>query len=1276
MMRRRIKKALVYIVAVTMLISSASFEYVYADEPVTVDTPADEVGENEGGDGTQLGIDTSLPVLTEATEPKEPDDPELEEGNDTGDDEGEPVVETPVEPENKVNAEEPVVEGGTEEEPEKAGKVTTEADPDAVTAIGPYANDRIDMEFKPALDIVLMELPEMIVIYKGEDRQEISVEWECADDYNELLGNYRFVPILTDYKLADDLEIPAITVRIENEESGPVGGTLEYDPGIEVPVVGNGALRLRGGSLPASYNKYTDGTLPRGVPDVRRQNPYGTCWAFASIGAMETDLIHDGGGKDLSELHMAYYASHEYNDPKGCRSDSTWWSSSNGAGWLNNGGHILAGLRLLSNMVGAVDESDVKYSSVSSNPGTYSLDDSYVTSKDSVRIRNAYIIDVVNDRTGVKNAIREHGGVATSYFDDNAGYNGTHNSYCYNTSTYNHAVMIVGWDDDFSKSKFNYTPSGDGAWLVRNSWGYNGYGHSGYFWLSYYDPGLTAFGEAIAYDVSTDVFDNCYAYDGQPLESMYSSFSSGVSVVTKYDVDAGETIRAVGFETADANLSAEVTVKNLTSGQSVTKTVGTSFAGFYTAEFNNTLDFPVDSEAEVTIRYTAPGNGQVTLVVESPTYIGYWGCVYYTGRLDKGCTVNGRSVEYDPRIKLYTDDATFSTSDNVKLEESSFSGHWEDTAQIRFATDSNVQNMSLVTWTSMNTNVATVSPSGLITFGAKKGTAKIKGEYTSGGQTETVWVSATVQPYNVTYHITSDTVTTGMRGTYNASARTFTGEFYPGDSADSTLFNAMRKSGYYVTAWYSNSSCYERYKVGWNPTDKRDLELWPKWGQLTMSVKYYAPYSSFTGYDPYTRHTIRNNILADQLPYTLPDATGCSENPNNYAVSYNNSHYYQKVFSYWSSDAAGRYRVTSVTSSAFNVRYEGGVYKANTDITLYPQYRDVAPAAPPAVNVYYRTHVQNVGWQGFVSNGAVAGTTGRSLRLEGINIYLSGNPNLGVQYVTHCQDYGWLTWSSNGEMNGTTGEAKRLEAIMINLTGPDKDRYDIYYRVHAQDVGWMGWAMNGQAAGTAGFGRRLEGIQIVVTQKGAGISSRVAGITSVTSSRYISTSGVTPSVPNAGVPNVSYRTHVENVGWQGWRTNGQFAGTSGRALRLEGININLSNKQYSGGICYKTHVQNIGWQGWRYDGEMSGTSGRALRLEAINIELYGDMARYYDVYYRVHAQDVGWMGWAKNGQSAGTAGYARRLEGIQILVLPKGSGAPAWNYGGITQNTSLPFVSR
>ena len=240
-----------------------------------------------------------------------------------------------------------------------------------------------------------------------------------------------------------------------------------------------------------------------------------------------------------------------------------------------------------------------------------------------------------------------------------------------------------------------------------------------------------------------------------------------------------------------------------------------------------------------------------------------------------------------------------------------------------------------------------------------------------------------------------------------------------------------------------------------------------------------------------------------------------------------------------------------------------------------------APVVTPDVTVSYRTHVQSIGWQNPVTNGTMSGTSGRAKRLEGIKISVTGNSNLGIQYTTHCQSYGWLPWSANGEMNGTEGEAKRLEAIKIQLTGADKDKYNVYYRVHAQSYGWLAWAANGAPAGTAGLSKRLEAIQIVIVKKGESFNHAIGNIQSARGEAYIasSTANANPVVTGENNVNVEYRTHVQSFGWQGWKYNGVMSGTSGKAKRLEGINIKLTNKPYSGSIVYTTHVQSIGWQG-------------------------------------------------------------------------------------------------
>lgn len=310
-----------------------------------------------------------------------------------------------------------------------------------------------------------------------------------------------------------------------------------------------------------------------------------------------------------------------------------------------------------------------------------------------------------------------------------------------------------------------------------------------------------------------------------------------------------------------------------------------------------------------------------------------------------------------------------------------------------------------------------------------------------------------------------------------------------------------------------------------------------------------------------------------------------------------------------------------------------GVADANGIVAALGLTKAVANTNP---SVTYQTHVQDYGWQEWKNDGEMSGTSGQSKRLEGINIKLQ-NLSGSVEYQTHVQDIGWQGWKSNGAMAGTSGQSKRLEAIKIKLSGDAANKYDIYYRVHAQDYGWLGWAKNGESAGSEGYSKRLEGIEIKLVKKGGAAPGS-------TSRPFV-------------CKTITYQTHVQNIGWQAEKADGEVSGTSGQSLRLEAIIIKLGSS-IDGGLTYATHVQDIGWQSFVSNGQLSGTSGQSKRLEAIKINLTGNATNQYDIYYRVHAQNLGWLGWAKNGQSAGTAGYSYRLEAIQIVLVPKGGNAP------------------
>ena len=305
-------------------------------------------------------------------------------------------------------------------------------------------------------------------------------------------------------------------------------------------------------------------------------------------------------------------------------------------------------------------------------------------------------------------------------------------------------------------------------------------------------------------------------------------------------------------------------------------------------------------------------------------------------------------------------------------------------------------------------------------------------------------------------------------------------------------------------------------------------------------------------------------------------------------------------------------------------------------------------------SVKYKTHVQSYGWQDYVRDGEMAGTTGEAKRIEALGIELENTPESNITYITYVQRQGWdNTWKNDGEISGTTGKARRVEAIKIKLIGSISDTYDIYYRVHIQSYGWLGWAKNGETAGSVDIAKRIEGIEIKLVPKGTG---------EATGDSY---RGVEQEI--------EYTTHVQSYGWKNHVKNGELTGTTGEAKRIEAIKIWTSNSKYIGTVKYKSYIQGLGWEeDMKMSGQESGTTGQSKRIEAIKIELTNELSEIYDVYYRSHVQAYGWLGWAKNGEISGNIGYDLRLEGIEIKLVPKGTGEETGN-SYIEKNDTISY---
>ena len=323
-------------------------------------------------------------------------------------------------------------------------------------------------------------------------------------------------------------------------------------------------------------------------------------------------------------------------------------------------------------------------------------------------------------------------------------------------------------------------------------------------------------------------------------------------------------------------------------------------------------------------------------------------------------------------------------------------------------------------------------------------------------------------------------------------------------------------------------------------------------------------------------------------------------------------------------------------------------------------------------DIYYRVHSQSYGWLGWAKNGEIAGTAGLAKRMEAIQIKLVEKggkapgtsekhyvSNQGVFYQSHVQTYGWQGYVKNGAMSGTSGQSKRLEAIQIRLTGEMAQHYDIYYRVHSQTYGWLGWAKNGEYAGTAGYSKRLEAIQIQLYPKNA------SNAPAQTTRSYIA---------NTEAGTLTYASFVEGSGWQNAVSAGTISGTTGQGKQLEAVKINLENVKdgLKGGIQYSACLETGGWQNWVNGGAAAGVTDHSSRIEAMKVQLTGEYASYYDVYYQVHLEKYGWLGWAKNGQIAGSTGIHYNMQAIKIVLLPKGSSAPGSTANPYTQSIYRP----
>lgn len=590
------------------------------------------------------------------------------------------------------------------------------------------------------------------------------------------------------YEDASDLTLEDLAETLSDNTF--VRPSLNYDDSYQVPALSAEDAEWVGAevTIPASYRAADRSDLT----PVRFQNPYGTCWAFSALGAGEQTYLknnetgHNVSNIDLAEIQIAWFTYLDntfglYGDTEGDKTgvsfkESNLTDSQKAFDVLNTGGNALRAAWTLARGVGGGSEittPELKYT----NYGTHNYESTDARGVDErlARVRDTELekfiaVNIQKNPEYAKQMIMEYGALSASYYDDDSGWVNTPNQCtCYYNPIEtggNHAITVVGWDDNYKVSNFNgieKIPEHDGAWLIKNSWSTR-IGDQGYVWMSYETKSL-----ANAFVVELDDVDNSkrnYQYDGtsslgtiamvkgDSFCNVFTASGSGESGKTEVIDEVGMGFDASGVDYAIQIYRNPVDAANPTSGTKMLGETGQTghmeSAGFYSIPLNTPVKVGKGEKFAVVVtllsnnaRFWTDEKSTDEMCDDGGHVVGR---IFFENECKRGQSFHflagtgewtdaseEQAGGYNPRIKAYAHLSEYVEDTAVSVNKASLTLTKGQTEQLFAVVSPMDATEKMVSWKSSNTNVVSVDSDGVVTA-KKAGNAVITATSFSGHQ--------------------------------------------------------------------------------------------------------------------------------------------------------------------------------------------------------------------------------------------------------------------------------------------------------------------------------------------------------------------------------------------------------------------------------------------------------------------------------------------------------------------------------------------------------------